>query len=337
VFKSLTVILILLSITVPSYAQRFDFFTEEAYIRNPNHIEFGFGTSNFLGDLGGKDKVGTNGLQDLEFTEFNAAAFIGFRHAFHKNLYGRFDINYGRVSGADKLTKENFRENRNLQFRSDIFEFNLMAETWIRIGGKKGHQYKLQRRDTKESPWHVRGSYLTFFGGIGGFHFNPKAPIQGQWVPLAPLSTEGQGLPGGPEKYKLWQMNIPVGTSFMFRLHRQWSFGIEVTYRFTFTDYIDDVSGIYYNPSDLLLYQDPLTADVAVYFSNPALGAQNLGVGNYATRTGEQRGDPKDNDGYFYALIKADYLIINEAKFSKKKTRKMGSYRKHRRPNRLTI
>lgn len=322
---------------VPLFGQRFDFFTEEAYIRNPNHIEFGFGTSNFLGDLGGKDKVGTNDFQDLEFTEFNAAAFVGFRHAFHKNLYGRFNFNYGRVSGADKLTKEDFRENRNLSFRSDIFELDLMAEFWVRIGSKKGHQYKLNRVGTSESPWRVRGSYLTVFGGLGAFHFNPKAQIQGQWVPLAPLSTEGQGMPGGPEPYKLWQLNIPVGLSYMVRLHRQWSFGIEATYRFTFTDYIDDVSGSYYNPYDLQIYQDPQIADLSAYFSNPALGSENLGVPNYVTRTGQQRGDPKDNDGYFYAMIKVDYLLINEAKFSKKKTRKMGSYRKHRRPNRLTI
>lgn len=320
------------------YGQRFDFFTEEAYLRYPNHIEFGMGASNFLGDLGGKDKVGTNDFQDLEVTEFNTSAFIGFRHAFHKNLYGRMNFCYGRVSGDDKLTKEPFRQNRNLNFRSDIFEFDLMAELWIRIGSKKGHQYNLKRQDAEGSPWHVRGSYLTVFGGLGFFHFNPKTNLNGSWINLAPLSTEGQGLPDGPNPYNLWQVNIPIGFSYMVRLHRQWSFGFEATYRYTFTDYIDDVSTEYYDPQNIQLYQGDKNGEVAAYLSNPSLGVANGGLPDYVTAPGQQRGDKNDNDGYFFAMIKVDYLIINEPSFKKKKTRRgMGNVRRHKHVPRVTI
>lgn len=298
--------------------QKFDFFTEEAYLRFPSHIEFGIGTSNFLGDLGGKDDIGTNDLRDLEFTEFNLAANIGYRHAFHKNIYGRCNFSYGRVSGDDKLTKEPFRNNRNLSFRSEIFEFNLLAEGFIRIGAKKGHQYKLKREDSDSKPWHIRASYFTGFIGIGVFHFNPKTMLEGRWVYLQPLSTEGQGLPGGPSPYKLWQLNIPVGFSYMMRFHRNWSFGIEATYRYTFTDYIDDVSSSYYDPNEIALYVGEENGAVAAYLSNPSQGLQNGGKGIVTTSVGQQRGDKTDNDGYFYVMFKADYLIVREAKFKRR-------------------
>lgn len=320
------------------FGQKFDFFTEEAYLRYPNHIEFGMGASNFLGDLGGKDKVGTNDFQDLEVTEFNLSAFLGFRHAFHKNLYGRVNLAYGRVSGDDKLTQEPFRQNRNLNFKSEIFELDLMAEFWVRIGSKKGHQYNLKRQNSEGSPWHVRGSYLTVFGGLGFFHFNPKTNLNGSWVNLAPLATEGQGLPDGPNPYNLWQLNIPVGFSYMVRLHRQWSFGFEATYRYTFTDYIDDVSTDYYNPQDIELYQGERNGEIAAYLSNPSLGPANGGLPTYVTSPGQQRGDKEDNDGYFFAMIKVDYLIINEASFKKKKTRRgIGNVRRHRHIPKVTI
>jgi hypothetical protein len=72
--------------------QNFDFFSKEAYLRFPGHLELAVGTSNFLGDLGGKDGVGSNDFADLELSEFNPSCMVGYRHSFHKNLYGRFDF-----------------------------------------------------------------------------------------------------------------------------------------------------------------------------------------------------------------------------------------------------
>jgi hypothetical protein len=309
-------------------AQVFDFFPEDDYKRFPNHLQFGMGASNFLGDLGGKNGIGTNDLQDLEISEFQYAAFIGYRHAFLKHLYGRADFAYGRVAGNDKLTKEPFRNNRNLNFRSNIFEADFTAEVWILLHGKKGHQYKLKRVDAEASPWHVRGAYLTFFGGLGVFHFNPKTNLNGEWIALRPLHTEGQGLPGGPKEYSLWQMNIPVGMSLMFRMQKQWSFGIELSYRYTFTDYIDDVSTSYYNPQDIALYSPPGMADVAAYLSNPSKGSANGGLPNYVTAPGQQRGDHRDKDGYMYLMIKCDHWIVGNKNFRKHKAVGKGGVRR---------
>lgn len=303
------------------YAQEFDFFSEDGWLKYRSHVEVGLGASNFLGDLGGKDGIGTNDFQDLEITEFNFGGFVGYRHAFFKHLYGRVNFTYGRVSGDDKLTQEAFRQNRNLSFRSDIFELNVMGEFWIQLWGKKGHQYKLKRVNQEESPWRVRGAYFTAFGGLGLFRFNPKTNVQGDWIDLKPMRTEGQGLPGGTAEYRLTQLNVPVGVSLMFSMHKKWTVGIELQYRFTFTDYIDDVSTNYYTPSNYALYGDPSKVDLSAYLSNPSLGLENGGLPEFVTAPGQQRGDPEDRDGYLYALIKVDYWFngLSSRKFNRRR------------------
>ncbi|MEY3398523.1 MAG: hypothetical protein RL220_1117 [Bacteroidota bacterium] len=321
-------IAILCCASILSRAQYYDFFPEDNWKRFRHHIEAGIGTTNFLGDLGGKDAIGTNDLRDLEWSQFHLAGYIGYRYVFHKYIYGRLNFAAGKVTGDDKLTKEPFRMNRNLNFKSAIYEVDLMAEFQVRLSDKKGHQHKLNRVDATSGPWRIRASYLSVFGGIGVFNFNPKGNLNGEWVRLHPLRTEGQGLPNGPEEYKLWQINIPVGLNLMFRMDRQWMFGIEAMHRYTFTDYIDDVSTEYYNPYDIALYNDQGMGDIAAYLSNPSLGVANGGLSDVVTAPGQQRGDKKDNDGYFYVTFKVDYLIMNKAKFYQKKTKRLGSDRR---------
>lgn len=307
---------------------------EENWKKWKHHIEFGIGTTNFLGDLGGKDAIGTNDLRDLEWTQFHLSAYLGYRYVFHKYFFGRLNFAYGKLTGDDKLTKEAFRQNRNLNFTSNVFEVDLMAEFQIRLTKNKGRQHDLHRVNVTEKSLNLPTSYFSAFAGLGFFHFNPKTNLDGSWVELKPLRTEGQGLPNGTKEYSLWQFNIPVGFNFMFRINNQWMVGLEAMHRYTFTDYIDDVSTNYYNPYDLLIYSDQGTGDIAAYLSNPSLGIANGGLPDIVTAPGQQRGDPKDNDGYFYAMIKADYLIMKKENFNRKKTIKAGKSRKfksHRR------
>jgi len=120
--------------------------------------------------------------------------------------------------------------------------------------------------------------------------FNPKGYYNGEWYELAPLRTEGQGLKGGPKPYKLATITIPFGIGFRVGISRMWRLGLEATYVKTFSDYIDDVSGVYFDPSK---YQSGLAA----HFSNPA--TQNLDWFN----PGEQRGDPKHKDAYYHLNV----------------------------------
>ncbi len=83
--------------------------------------------------------------------------------------------------------------------------------------------------------------------GIGIFTFNPEARFGGdEWIDLQPLGTEGQWLADPenryPEPYELTQFNIPFGGGLRFRLSRRWDMEVEIGWRKTFTDYLDDVA-----------------------------------------------------------------------------------------------
>jgi len=48
---------------------------------------FGLGASNFLGDLGGRNQIGTNGLMDFEYKATRYAVNLGYRYQFGRDWY----------------------------------------------------------------------------------------------------------------------------------------------------------------------------------------------------------------------------------------------------------
>ncbi len=300
------------------------FFDRDKWEDRRHQLTIGIGASNFLGDLGGKDNIGTNDFQDLELGETNFAAFIGYKYTLYKKLHLRGDFSWGQVSGSDQLTNEPYRQNRNLNFRSHIFELAAMLEVEIPIRFRKGHIYDIKG----VKGWKYKGATMFLFGGIGGFHYNPKTYFQGEWIELRPLRTEGQGLPGGPDEYGRFSICFPVGIAISKRISHQVSIGLEASYRFTMTDYIDDVSGSYYDPNDLQLYMGGEAAEVAAYLSNPALGVENGGLWQRVTAPGQQRGDIEDRDGYMFLMFRTNVLLEDQYGYRKGKfNSRRGKYR----------
>jgi hypothetical protein len=293
------------------------FFDRVNWKLDRHQFEFAIGTSNFLGDLGGDDKIGTNDLQDLEWSLWRLSAYVGYKRTIYKKLYLRTDLMFARVMGNDKLTSEPYRQNRNLHFRSNIWELSLLVEYELPIRFKRGHIYDLKG----VKGWKFQGVSAFVFAGLGAFHFNPKAEVAGEWIALQPLHTEGQTLPGGPKKYRRVSISIPVGISISNRFSEYLSLGIEASYRYTFTDYIDDVSTNYYNPSDISENSDNGYADIAAYLSNPALGPGQGGLGANVTAPGQQRGDEKDDDGYMLFQVKLQKRLKRQPPKFKKKRR----------------
>jgi hypothetical protein len=145
--------------------------------------------------------------------------------------------------------------------------------------------------------------YVT--AGVAGFYYNPKAVgPDGSLVALRPLKTEGQGLPNGAQEYGKFNIAIPVGFGVRKSLGRTIGFKVELTHRFTSTDYIDDVSTVYYDRGTL----NSEVGGLSSYFSNPQLGEKP----NYVTQAGQQRGDPTDRDGYMFLM--ASFYIKLETK-----------------------
>jgi len=287
------------------------YFRQSSYWKtHRTEIEFGFGISNFLGELGGRNQIGSPFVWDLEFSQTRPAASLAYRYYLARQQALRLRFTYGILAGNDNLTTEPFRQNRNLSFKSDVFELSLVYELHL-YREELGHIYDL--RGVKGTKSSRVGLYL--FGGVGGFYFDPRAQYNNAWVRLKPMRTEGQGLPGGPDEYKNVQVCIPLGFGIRRAFTKNWSGGLELQYTKTFTDYVDDVSTSYYYGPDPLDAQDVNVPqdDVAGFLADPSLG---LMPGQ--TARGQQRGDEKDLDAYLFLKFTADWKIYKYKSGSKK-------------------
>ena len=207
------------------------------------------GASGFLGDLGGRNLIGTDfSPVDLELACTRPALSFAYRYKLSKLINLHTSFNYLLLSGDDKLTKEIYRNNRNLNFKSNVYELSTRIEFSL-SSVKHSRIYSLRRSLNKTN----RRMYYEFicFIGVGGFYFNPKGKNQntGSYVGLYNLHTEGQGLQDGPKQYKRVALSIPIGVAIRTIINKDWAIGIEFNYRKTFTDYIDDVSTSYYDKS----------------------------------------------------------------------------------------
>lgn len=301
-------ILVLLVLILPlvGYSQRNRKYKWEASL--------GIGASNFLGDLGGANQIGTNGIKDLEYTLTKPALSLNARY--RKSRYWGFKggFYWGEVSGFDYLTTERYRHNRNLHFKSNIFELSVMTEFYF-TKERAGHIYKYK----KLKGWRHIDAQFYLMGGIGVFYFNPKASYGGTWIALQPLGTEGQGIKPGTKKYSRVSICIPFGIGGKYALNRRWSIGMELGMRKTFTDYIDDASTVYYDPYQIAQANGTLGA-AAEFFANPSqhevTAASNGGID--PTDIGQQRGDATDNDAYMFLQLTVNYKI---GKFRKTKSK----------------
>ena len=230
-----------------------------------NEIGLFFGTSYYLGDLNpsrqfAMNSIGIGGLYRFNINDHLALRANGF---------------WGNVAGDDAIIKYN--ENRNLHFRSNILEVSVQGEVNFL-------QFAPGNLDTGYSPY--------IFGGGGFFRFNPQAEIDGRWVNLQPLNTEGQGSDLYPERkpYSLYSYNLLFGVGFKFNINRQFSAAFEWGMRRTGTDYLDDVSTTYPDPS--------------VFAGNPdndAIRLHDRSIENRGDNAGFQRGNPNVNDWYSFA------------------------------------
>lgn len=301
--RSLT-ILLFLTISV-AYSQ--NFIRPNEWKKYRREVYGSVGAANFLGDLGGLNRVGTDySPVDLEIVETRTAFTLGYRYKIAKWFNVSAAFSYLVVQGDDKLTTEPFRNNRNLNFKSNIFELAGRIE-FVYMANRVGHRYGIKRtlsRRMKNRSWD-----FTAFVGIGGFYFNPKGRTpKGQWIALKPLHTEGQGMPGGPKNYSNYSVCIPMGCAYRIYFNRKVCVGLELNFRKTFTDYIDDVSGVYY---DNVAIENTYGVQAA-YMADPSLG--NIpGQTNWEnTTTGveaQMRGDSKDLDSYMSLQITVGYLI----------------------------
>ena len=266
------------------------------------------GTSNFLGDLGGGNGKGRDySPRDLDFNQTRTAFGVGGRYKLQRTLNVVAKFSYLLVKGDDAQTKDIYRNNRNLNFKSNVFELTGRIEYGYQRTKRGGGHYGVQKNYARYKNF---SHSIYGFVGLGVFYFDPKGrDANGDWVKLRPLHTEGQGLIGGPKQYKRVSVSIPIGGYYKLTLSKVWSFGIELCYRKTFTDYMDDVGYRYYNKADLLANYGPKTVEMA----DPSLGLIYGATSPAADGTPAQRGD-KQKDTFISLEITAGYTFKKQRK-----------------------
>jgi hypothetical protein len=293
--------------TVQKAEAQYYFYDNNTY-DNPLTFEAGasVGFMNCLTDIGGRKGIGKKFIKDLNMGKTSIAGSV-YLSALYKYQFGiRAEATFGQIKADDKVLEKvkasTFgRYERNLSFRSKITEFSLIAEAHpLYIFRSYDDEYD------REPP--LFSPYL--LGGVGFFSFKPQTQRNGQWVDLQPLSTEGQGFIEYPDRkpYKLNQLNIPLGLGVKYELGSQFNVRAEFIYRKLNTDYLDDVSSEYIDPTVYANYftgaklTNALLLNDRQYELNPG----------HVTNPGDQRGNSSNNDAYFTFNVKIGYVFGRE-------------------------
>lgn len=267
-------------------------FTDSDYWKHQRkEFIFGLGATNFLGDLGGLNRIGTDySVVDLEPSLTRPGLHIGYRYRLRPFILTKWMFQYSLLRGDDALTNEPYRHYRNLNFRTHLFELTEHFEFVVYSSEYFGRRYKIKGLKGMRN----KNTLLYLFTGFSGFIYIPQGFGLGDWHNLRPLHTEGQGLQNGPAPYKLFNFGVPFGLGLKIGLDALWRMSFELSYTKTFTDYLDDVSTIYYDPSVIEQHYGAL----AGYFADPS-------TGEFATWTapGQIRGDADDLDAYLYINV----------------------------------
>ena len=267
------------------------FLGSNAWRNNRVELTGGIGASNFLGDLGGRDRVASKFYLDMELVKTRYVAQFTYLYYIQRTIAIRPSFHFARVTGDDALTQEYYRHHRNLNFKSNLYEFSVTGEYQF-IKEKQGNRYGIKSPTGRKLGLKGKGIGMYLTAGVGVVFFNPKRI--GSGASLRKMGTEGQGLPAGGQKYKRATIVIPFGLGFRKALGPNSGLKFEFSHRYTFSDYLDDVSTNYYNNDAIRTVRGDAAAAAAD--SHILDGLEN-------TSHGLQRGDPKDKDSYMFLTI----------------------------------
>lgn len=260
------------------------------------------GGTNYLGEMGGLQEDGKDFIADIKLQATRPAIGAFISYELSPQFFVGASLTYGRIMGADSLSLAGARYTRNLHFRNDIYEVAVRGELTL-----------LDVFDITTKSWlktHLRAyGYL----GIAAYYHEPKAEYKGAWVKLRPLMTEGQEVP-----YKNYGFSIPHGVGVAITHNKRYRIGFEIGWRTTFTDYLDDASTNFANPTLMREQGNEAGADL----SNRTYEKFDYHPNGYTHNdfaAGAIRGDPTDNDTYIFSTINLSYVIKGQRRLYRRK------------------
>ena len=200
----------------------------------PWSISAGIGPTQYFGELYSFWKY-NEGVQP----DWNASFSINY--IFGTHLKARGEFTYYKMSGSDPPSDPRaFRYPRNLHFRAQNWEIASIVEYYW-------HPIKLNNITR-----HLWNPYIFF--GVGMSTNNPQAELNGEWRDLRPLQLENN-------PYEKYIIVFPMGLGFKYKLNVYMDLKVEGNYRFTLTDYMDDISAFNVSEFYLDLVNDYVTGE----------------------------------------------------------------------------
>jgi Domain of unknown function (DUF6089) len=234
--------------------------------------EFGgsIGLGHYFGDI--------NNSASISKPKFSAGVF--YRKQFNNYVGLKIAGNYSFLGYSDKESSNPVQRLRNLSFNTDVWELSISGDfNFFKFyPGFKEYRYT---------------PYVSL--GIGVINYDPYAYLAGEKYFLRPLGTEGQGSAAYPnlKPYSALAVVLPLGFGIKYNINHKYNAFAEICYRFTTTDYLDDVSGLYAGTDAFPL--DPNTGFPTAAFY---LQDRSYEFGNSIGIKGRQRGNSKQKDAF---------------------------------------
>ena len=224
----------------------------------------------------------TGDLNRTHFKNLKPAGGVFYRHNFNPRISAKAFANFLQIEANDVNSSIDFNKNRNLNFQSNILELGATIE----VNFFEFHPF------LRKYPW---STYL--FAGINYFNFNPKTEFNGNLIELQPLGTEGQETTiSTQDKYSLNELAIPFGIGIKANLSQRVVVGLEFGLRRTKTDYLDDVSTVYSDPTTLLAENGRIAKELSDRSSTPNIAYS-------------QRGDQAAEDWYSFTSFNISFRL----------------------------
>ena len=201
-----------------------------------------------------------------------------FRKQFGNYVGLRIAGHYAQLGYSDTYSDNEFQKRRNLSFNSNIWEIAAMGDF---------NFFKFQPNDSR----YLFTPYITL--GLGVFTYDPYAYLNGKKEFLRPLGTEGQTIGYQNRKqYGTMAVCVPFGAGIKYNVSPNINVSFEISHRYTFTDYLDDVSTTYVGANNFPASGNGPTARLLQDRSYEIDPNFVLGI------EGRQRGNSKQKDQY---------------------------------------